>query len=146
MSERNLESARHWLSIAIGDLASAEAIASNAVPLPLRIAAEHAHQAAEKAMKAAIALGGRDPQRAHHLIALRRQLPVDIDSSLPRSMTTELVALNDASAASRYPEPNDPPYTAPEVAALLATARLVVDAAAEYLRERGIDVSAISPA
>ncbi len=133
--------AGHWLAIALGDLAAATAIIA-APDLPPWIAAELAHQAAEKALKAAIALDGTEPPRTHDLIRLRDLVPESIGV---RDLAIDLRALSDAYPAARYPDPDEAPLAS-------ATARRLVDDAARlvqtingFLARAGVELAEREP-
>src|SRR3989337_845941 len=72
-----------WLRIALGDLLTAAAILGDPA-LPPGGTAELAQQAAEKALKAAIALDGSEPPRTHDLVLLVQRVPVGVRISRPR--------------------------------------------------------------
>ena len=87
----------------IGDLRTAQAILRDP-DLPPRGAAEHAQQAAEKALKASILASDREPPRTHDLVALVREAS-DV-APLP-DLSVDLDALTTALQAARYPMPAD---------------------------------------
>ncbi len=130
-----------WIEIAEGDLAMAEAILRNP-ELPPRGAAGLAQQAAEKALKAAIALDGHEPPRTHSLLALAHQVPerLAIDE-----LSVDLAALTDAVGAARYPDPTELIYEPEEALRLVADARVLVTAVVAYFASEGSDVSRLTP-
>ena len=128
------EDAVWWIRTAIGDLADARAIA-NAEAAPLRGAAYHAQQAAEKALKAAIASDGMVPPRVHDLVLLAAIIP-GLFGSEP---APDLTRLSAAVITARYPDPDDPPYGLDEVERLIVDADAVVRAVRRFLAARGVD-------
>ena len=93
MRERAVE----WLEYAEADLAAAEAL----VEVNEAIAAYHAHQAAEKGLKALQIHRERDHDRTHDLVRLYRALDV------PTEFRSLLENLNPADTAARYPDADD---------------------------------------
>lgn len=93
MHERAIE----WFEYAEADLAAAEELVETHEP----IAAYHAHQAAEKGLKALqIHLEG-DHERTHDLVRLYHSLDV------PLEFRSLLEDLNPAATAARYPDAAD---------------------------------------
>lgn len=129
------EDAVWWVRTAIGDLADARAIV-DADDAPLRGAAYHAQQAAEKALKAAIAFAGTVPPRVHDLALLNAGIPGLFDGSEP---APDLTRLSAAVITARYPDPDDPPYDLDEVERLIVDADAVLRAVRAYLAARGVD-------
>jgi HEPN domain-containing protein len=122
MSERDRADRDHWLDRARSDLAAARILAA-AIEVTPRVAAGLAHQAAEKALKAAIASLGVDPPRSHDLVALAHR----VVATMPLAATdAQLRVLTDAHGKSRYPEPGDLVYDRDEVAMLVELAASVV--------------------
>ena len=136
MSDPDTAAARLWMSLAIGDLEAAQTMLEAGTAAAVRIAAQHAQQAAEKAMKAAIAIAGPEPTRTHDLVALARRVPDDVGIA---QLGVDLDRLSAALAAGRYLDPADPPYTTDEAAVLVHAARSITDAVRVYLRAQGID-------
>lgn len=130
-----------WLRLALGDLALARAIVGDS-RLPPRGAAAAAQQAAEKALKAAIAAGGTEPPRSHDLAALARLLP---DALGIRALRIDLRALSHALQGARYPFPEETPYEADEAARLVEDSGVVVRAVGEFMATLGVDVTALEP-
>ena len=127
------QAALHWLSIALGDLRAAELILEG--DLPLRTAAGHAQQAAEKALKGALALDGRDPPRIHDLAALALAVGLDFRDSLEH---IDLDGLTEGGAAGRYPGLDDEPYVLSEAEALVGDARMIIERVTAVIREHGV--------
>jgi len=91
------EEARMWLIAAEDDLKDAEVLLSAG---RFAAAAFHAHQAAEKALRAAVTELRRElPPRIHNLIALARMLGVDDERILEA-----LRRLNPHYRVARYPD------------------------------------------
>jgi HEPN domain-containing protein len=133
--------ASHWLAIALGDLAVATAIVE-APDLPTRTAAELAQQAAEKALKAVIALDGVEPPRTHDLVRLRDLIPEHVGV---RELEVDLRALSDAYPAARYPDLDEPPLAPAATRRLVHDAVELVQAVMKYLARSGVDVAGVEP-
>lgn len=134
--------AAHWWRLALGDLAGALSIAADQALSP-RIAASLAHQAAEKSLKAAIALSGEEPHRTHDLVALAARLtgPAAI------AVTPDaLRRLSDAYVSLRYPDTFEPPLDWLEVSDLIDAASTVVELVRDSLRRQGMNLEALGPA
>jgi Uncharacterized conserved protein related to C-terminal domain of eukaryotic chaperone, SACSIN len=133
--------AAHWWRLAMGDLTGAKAMSADEA-LPPRLAATLAHQAAEKALKAAIALTGEEPPRTHDLVALATRLagPPGVDVSI-----TVLRRLSDAQIRLRYPEPNDPSIDWNEVRVLIEAASDVIEQVRASLERQGLRTDTIEP-
>ena len=125
-------SAAYWIELARGDLVAARCIAGDP-SAPARVAANLAQQAAEKALKAAIASAGGEPPRSHDLVRLA-QLAAGVVSL--SASADELRLLTDAHAQGRYPDPIDPMYGSEEARVLIAIATAVVTDATTALQER----------
>jgi HEPN domain-containing protein len=114
--------ARHWLTLSEQDLIAAQALHIDPAVEP-RLGAGLAAQAAEKALKGAIASLGPEPPRTHDLVRL---------AQLARSAVTltatqvGLRRLTDAYQQARYPEPDETAYDRIETGELLQTARDVL--------------------
>jgi HEPN domain-containing protein len=134
------ETSARWYRFAIGDLAAARALLANE-QLPTRAAAYLAQQAAEKALKATIALDGTEPPWTHDLLLLRKRAPAEVRSA---ATDIDLMPLWTAASAGRYPEGDDPPYDRDEADRLVADATRVVDIVRRYLDAAGLGVSAMS--
>lgn len=102
-----------------------------------------AQQAAEKALKAAIALDGDEPPRTHDLVALAARLtgPAAIQARVD-----DLRHLTDAHLSSRYPTPFEPAFDWSEVHQLIDSASSIVEDVRQRLERRGFDTGALDPA
>ncbi len=134
--------AAHWWSLAMGDLVSSTAMAA-AASSPPRHAAWLAHQAAEKALKAAIAASGAEPPRTHDLVTLAARLTGPASVGAP---TAALRRLSDAQIWLRYPEVLEPPIRWPEVHDLIADATEIVEQARASLQRQGLSTDGLEPA
>lgn len=110
--------ATDWLEYADVDLAAARQL----VDVHGTIAAYHAHQAAEKALKALQIHWRGDHERTHDLVRLYHDLDV------PEQFRSVLEDLNPADTAARYPDAAEveferPAETMDQVEALLAWIR-----------------------
>lgn len=110
--------------------------------LPPRLAATLAHQAAEEALKAAIALTGQEPPRTHDLVALATSLtgPAGVDVSIG-----VLRRLSDAQIGLRYPDPFEPPIDWNEVRDLIEAASDVIERVRASLERQGLRTDTIEP-
>jgi HEPN domain-containing protein len=119
MSERNrAEAGAYWLELAKEDLRVGDHLAAKP-SVPQRAAAYFAHQAAEKALKAAVAIDGAEPPRTHDLVRLAHLS----SSTVPDQ---DLRILTDAHIQAQYPDPAAPPYDTTTALALLETSSRVV--------------------
>lgn len=111
--------------------------------LPPRLAASLAHQAAEKALKAAIALTGQEPPRTHDLVALATRLtgPASVDVSI-----VVLRRLSDEHIGLRYPQTFEPPMDWNDVKDLIEAASNVIDQVRASLERQGLRTDTIEPA
>jgi HEPN domain-containing protein len=141
MSEADRAGAVWWLRIALGDLRAAGTISADP-DVPPRAAATLFQQAAEKAIKAALARAGLDPPRIHDLTALARLLPASVPD-LPGLL--ELAHARDASESARYPEPGEPEYDPATMALLRDVAERTVRAVSGLLRADGVEVDGLGP-
>jgi HEPN domain-containing protein len=135
------EPAIWWLRAALGDLVAAQALMDVAA-VPPREAAYLAQQAAEKAIKAAIALLGTEPPFRHDLLFLLDRSPGD---ARLRDVNVDLVALSGAQTAARYPQLDDPPYEPEEVGRLVMDASRLVVAVQEYFDRLGFVGTGLAP-
>lgn len=142
MNDSDIDAAAAWLSIALGDLQVADAMIIGGTAAALRAAAEHAQQAAEKSLKALIALGGREPPRTHDLVALVARLPVDTDV---RTLDVDYDALSHAALDARYPGLDTPAHEADEVLRLISDAHEIVASVVTVLRLHGLAPDDVSP-
>lgn len=136
------DSAVWWFRIALGDLRAARAVADDVGLVP-RIASSLAQQAAEKALKAAIAFAGTDPPRTHELLVLSAVLRthgLEIDRAI------DLVTLADGVRSGRYPDAEEPGLERLDVAALVASAQLILDVVRDHLVKNGIELEGVEPA
>ena len=131
-----------WLRAALGDLAAARAL-MDVAGVPPRQAAYLAQQAAEKALKATIALQGNEPPQRHDLLFLLDRSPGE---ARLRGVPVDLVALSRAQTAARYPQVDDPPYDQEEVEQLVADALRLVVAVQDYFDRLGLAGTDLAPA
>jgi HEPN domain-containing protein len=135
------EAALWWLRTAIGDLTAARALLAVATVAP-RQAAYLAQQAAEKAIKATIALQGREPPLTHDLLFLLERSPGEAGL---RGAIVDIVALSSAHAAAHYPQPDEPPYDLDEADQLVADASRLVVSVRGYFDRLGLDGTGLAP-
>ena len=135
------EPAAWWLRAALGDLAAARALVDLA-GVPPRQAAYLAQQAAEKALKATIALQGTEPPLRHDLLFLLDRSSRD---ARLRDIRVDLVALSAAQTAARHPQVDDPPYDPDEVGRLVTDAGRVVLGVQEYFDRLGLAGTDLTP-
>ena len=135
------EAALWWLRTAIGDLAAAQALLAVAAVAP-RQAAYLAQQAAEKAIKATIALQGREPPLTHDLLFLLERSPGEAGL---RGVLVDIVALSGAQSVARYPQLDDPPYDLEEAEQLVADASRLVIAVQAYFDDLGLGGTGLAP-
>ena len=110
-----------WLKYAESDLAVARGVDRPGV---LReTLCFHAQQAAEKAIKAVLVVGGIEPARTHDLAVLLATVPGTLLAGLD---AMNVAALTVYAVASRYPG-DDEPVSVGEQAEALATAVEVVE-------------------
>ena len=94
-----------WLRVALGDLQTAQVLLQND-SLPPRGPAQFAQQAAEKALKAAIASTGSEPTRTHDLVYLALRCRSELRQALA---SIEIGVLSAVLARARYPDSTDAP-------------------------------------
>jgi len=116
---------------------------ANDKALPPRFALSHAQQAAEKALKAAIAFAGTDPPRTHDLPALSAILRAH---GLTIDKGVDLQDLTDGLRVGRYPDSEEPAMERSEVAALLASSQSILDIVRVHLAENGVELEGVEPA
>lgn len=128
------EAAVWWLRLALGDLAAARGLllAEGVAP---RQAAYLAQRAAEKALKATIALEGGEPPLTRDLIFLMAKCP---QGAGLRQVEVDIVALSDAQTAARYPDPEDLPYDHDESELLVRDATRLLGAVGDHFNRRGL--------
>jgi HEPN domain-containing protein len=139
MSASEREDALVWLGYALGDLRTAQA--GDRDPLPPRIVAFHAQQAAEKALKAALVLAGADPQRTHELEDLRSTLPAGWRC---KASPPDLTRLSRFAVNARYPDSLEP-VTAIMAATAVRQATAVVRRVGEDFERRGVSIEGLQP-
>lgn len=135
------EAAVWWLRTALGDLAAARALMDVATVAP-RQAAYLAQQAAEKALKATIALQGIEPPLTHDLPFILLRSPGQAGL---RHVNVDIVALSAAQTVARYPDPEDPPYDREEVNRLLEDASRLVIAVQDHFVRLGLAGTDLAP-
>jgi HEPN domain-containing protein len=136
------EAAVWWLRLALEDLAAARGLLMAEGVAP-RQAAYFAQQAAEKALKATIALEGGEPPLTHDLIFLIAKCPQEAGL---RHVDVDLVALSDAQVAARYPDPEDPPFDHDESELLVRDATRLLGAVGDHFNRRGLAGTDLTPA
>jgi HEPN domain-containing protein len=135
------EAAVWWLRLALGDLAAARGLLIADAVAP-RQAAYLAQQAAEKALKATIALEGGEPPLTHDLIFLIAKCPQEAGL---RQVEVDIVALSDAQTAARYPDPEDLPYDHDESELLVRDAARLLGAVGDHFNRRGLAGADLTP-
>jgi HEPN domain-containing protein len=131
-----------WFRLALGDLAAARGLLTAEGVAP-RQAAYLAQQAAEKALKATIALEGGEPPVTHDLMFLIARCPLEAGL---RQVDVDIVALSDAQTAARYPDPEDTPYDHDESALLVRDAARLLGAVGDHFSRRGLARVDLAPA
>jgi len=131
-----------WLRLALGDLAAARGLLMAEGVAPRQVA-YLAQQAAEKALKATIALEGNEPPLTHDLIFLITRCPQEAEL---RHVDVDIVALSDAQTAAREPDPEDPPYDHEEAELLVRDATRLLGAVGDYFDRRGLAGGDLTPA
>ncbi len=119
-----------WLRFAREDAALATRLATD-TDVPPRIVCWHAQQAAEKALKAALASRGTSFPRTHNLVALRALLDVQTARGLDIHDLAELTAWG---AEARYPGEWEEP-SREDARQAAAAAERAVGAVAELIGE-----------
>lgn len=135
------DAATWWLRLALGDLAAAHGLLTAEGVAP-RQAACLAQQAAEKALKATIALEGTEPPLTHDLILLIARCPQE--AGLPH-VDVDIVALSAAQTAARYPDPEDLPYDHDEAELLVSDAARLLDAVEDHFNRLGLAGTDLTP-
>jgi HEPN domain-containing protein len=121
--------AAHWLGLAQAEFAGAVTLLSDEALEP-RLSVGLATQAAEKALKAALASIGVTPPRSHDLVDLARRCVVVVRLT---GTELDLRRLADAHAHARYPDADETPYDLDEATELVGVARSVIDDVAAAL-------------
>jgi len=124
-----------WLQKARTDLAVSKAVLSKSTDMEPWAAANHAQQAAEKAIKGLLVAAGTNPPPVHNLLTLAEALPKGTKLGVSHE---RLRLLNGFAVGIRYvpdlSESEDPTWTEAETA--VATAEAVVAAATARVRGR----------
>lgn len=127
---------RRWLSKARTDLTLASVILEQGPDMDPWVCCFHAHQAAEKSIKAVVVARGVDPPFIHNLVALHALLPADLDLGVS---TEDLAELSASARGTRYvtdsSDAEDPTWAEAEHAALVAGR--ILAAVRAYLGEPG---------
>lgn len=139
MSASREADALTWLGYALGDLAASRAQPSRRVRP--RIAAFHAQQAAEKALKAALVLANLDPERTHDLDTLRNELP---PGWRVKTRQTDLAPLSRYGVEVRYPD-DATAITAIQAATAVRQAIAIVRDVSEDFERRGVATNKVEP-
>lgn len=124
------DAATWWLRTALGDLRTAQALLGD-TSLPSRASAQFAHQAAEKALKAAIASTGAEPTRTHDLVYLALRAGRDLELALA---PIDIATLSAVLARSRYPTHDDPPIGPDDAIRWVDSASQVVATCARHCK------------
>lgn len=135
------DAAAWWWSIGLGDLNGARTLAA-AVAVPPRHAASLAQQAAEKALKAVVALEGDEPARTHDLVALAASLR---GAPEIKRRTKDLRRLTDVAMTSRYPDRVETSLDWGAVNELIELAASLIDQVRTILEAAGVATNAIDP-
>ena len=139
MSDSRAQDALVWLEYAVGDLEAARAQPGRHA-LPWHVA-NHAQQAAEKALKAALVLGGTDPPKTHDLNALRKLTP---PGWLAGRRKQDLTRLTSYAVDSRYPD-DIGPVTPIQAATAVRQAMAVVRDVREDFERNGVSAANLEP-
>ena len=126
-----------WLRTAVGDLATAQTLVQ-IDSLPARASGQFAHQAAEKALKAAIASTGTEPARTHDLVYLALRCRSDLQRDMAPIDVGELSAVL---ARSRYPILGDAPIARAEATRWVGDAQRIVGLVARHCN---VDLASLS--
>lgn len=128
-----------WLRTAVGDLATAQALVQIEA-VPERASGQFAQQAAEKALKAAIASMGTEPARTHDLVYLALRCRSELQRDLA---SIDIGVLSAVLARSRYPSLGDPPIDRREATRWVAVAQRIVGLVARHC---DVDLASLSAA
>ena len=135
------DAAAWWLRTALGDLAAARALLAVEGVAPRQVA-YLAQQAAEKALKATLALEGTEPPLTHDLLFLLARCPEEAGL---RQIGVDVVALSAAQTVARYPDPEDLPYDRDEADLLFTDAARLVSAVGDYFDRLGLAGTDLTP-
>lgn len=135
-AERLAGDAIRWLSMACGDLATAEA-AQKDWRVPARNVAFHAQQAVEKSLKAALVLDGKAAPKMHDLDQLRDRLPT---GWRVRKTHRDLARLSQYAVEARYPD-DVPPITKLRSSASFRQARTIYRSIRADFETRGVSLA-----
>jgi HEPN domain-containing protein len=139
MNADRASDALRWLAFAMGDLAAARSQPGRRVRP--RIVAFHAQQAAEKALKAALAVDCQPIPRTHDLDDLRNRLG---PGWRVRRRHPDLTRLSDYGVDSRYPDDVEA-ITPIQCATAVRQASSIVRLVTEDLERRGIATAGLEP-
>ncbi len=116
--------AREWLSFASADLRAAQLLLTDAA-VPSRIACFHAHQAAEKAIKAVLIAESTPFRKTHDIVILVGLAPAQLATNLA---AVDILVVQPWAVEGRYPGdlPDATPTEAAEVVTTAATILAVV--------------------
>ena len=119
---------QRWLRYARDDLAAARTLLSDD-SLPGRLACFHAHQAAEKALKASLVAAGIEFRKTHDLVVLAELQPEPLRSAV---LALDVERVQPWAVDARYPA--DAPEVSPEEAGdVVGVASRLVDLVADAL-------------
>lgn len=97
-----------WLHKAENDLLAADNNLSSS-RIPFDVVCFHCQQAAEKSLKALLALLNRQPPRTHDLLALLQEVRTFLTAAVPDDIDGCCVVLNPYSVEIRYPDDDSNP-------------------------------------
>ncbi len=133
---RRAEEAVRWLSMACGDLATAQAAQAD-WRVPARNVAFHAQQAVEKSIKAALILDGKTAPKMHDLDQLRDRLPT---GWRVQKTHRDLARLSQFAVEARYPD-DVPPITKLQSSASFRQARTIYRSISAEFDSRGVSLT-----
>jgi HEPN domain-containing protein len=120
--------AREWLSFASADLRAARLLLTDAA-VPSRIACFHAHQAAEKAVKAVLIAESTPFRKTHDIVVLVGLAPAQLATNLA---AVDILVVQPWAVDGRYPG-DLPDATPTEAAEVVATAATILAVVADWL-------------
>ncbi len=135
-AERRAADAMRWLSMACGDLATAEAGLAD-WRVPARNVAFHAQQTVEKSLKAALIFDGKTAPKMHDLDQLRDRLST---GWRVRKTHPDLARLSQYAVEARYPD-DVPPITKLQGSASTRQARTIHRSICAEFEKRGVAVA-----